>query len=110
MIERGEPMATTEVVVMEVLAGARDQGHLARLRRLLLRCQLLPTRGLGDYEQAATIYRHCRRNGETVRRLTDCLIATVAMRDGATILHSDADFQAIARHTALRIAVTDTRR
>jgi len=36
---------TTEVVVMEVLAGARDQGHLERLRRLLLRCQLLPREG-----------------------------------------------------------------
>jgi predicted nucleic acid-binding protein len=104
MIGRGEPLATTEVVVMEVLAGARDQGHLERLRRLLLRCQLLPTRGLGDYEQAAAVYRHCRSNGETVRTLTDCLIATVAMREGARILHSDADFQAIARHTALRIA------
>jgi len=103
LIERSEALATTEVVVMEVLAGARDQGHLERLRRLLLRCQLLPTRSLADYEQAAALFRHCRRNGETVRRLTDCLIATIAIRDGVEVLQSDADFSAIARHTALRL-------
>jgi predicted nucleic acid-binding protein len=104
LIERDEQLATTEVVVMEVLAGARDRVHLERLRRLLLRCELLPTRGLADYEEAAALYRRCRRSGESVRRLTDCLIATVAIRDGATVLHSDADFQTIARHTALRVA------
>jgi predicted nucleic acid-binding protein len=102
LIERSQPLATTEVVVMEVLAGARDQDHLERLRRLLLRCQLLRTRSLADYEQAAALFRHCRSKGETVRRLTDCLIATVAIRDGVEVLHSDADFQAIARHTTLR--------
>ena len=106
LIERDEPLATTEMVVMEVLAGARDQGHLDRLRRLLMRCQLLPGRSLADYEEAAELYRHCRRRGETIRRLTDCLIATVAIRDGADLLHSDADFEAIARHAPLRVVPT----
>lgn len=103
LIERGEALATTEMVVMEVLAGAKDAGHLERLRRLLLRCQLLPIRGLADYEQAAALYRHCRSKGVTVRRLTGCLIATVAIRDGVDVLQSDADFEAIARHTELRL-------
>jgi predicted nucleic acid-binding protein len=105
LIERGEPLATTEMVVMEVLAGARDQVHLDRLRRLLLRCQLLAGRSLADYEEAAELYRHCRGRGETIRRLTDCLIAAVAIRDGVGLLHWDADFEAIARHTALRVAL-----
>jgi predicted nucleic acid-binding protein len=108
LIVRGKPLATTEVVVMEVLAGARDQGHLERLRRLLLRCQLLPARGVADYEQAAALFRQCRLKGETIRRLTDCLIATIAIRDGVEVLHADTDFQAIARHTALRVTPGET--
>jgi predicted nucleic acid-binding protein len=36
-------LATTDVVVMEVLAGARDGPHLTTLRRLLQRCEHVPT-------------------------------------------------------------------
>lgn len=96
-----ERLATTEVVVMEVLAGAQDEVHLQQLRRLLLRCELLPVQGLADYEAAASLYRLCRRQGETIRSLTDCLIAVPALRAGAAVLHDDRDFDAIARHSAL---------
>lgn len=88
---------------MEQLAGAAVTEEVTRLRRLLLRFQLLPVEGLADHEAAAALYRRCAR-GETVRKLTDCLIAVVAMRHGATVLHRDHDFEAIARHTPLLVA------
>jgi predicted nucleic acid-binding protein len=103
LIEKEQDLATTEPVVMEVLAGARDEGHASRLRRLLLRTELVPVEGLTDYEQAAAVYRRCRTRGETVRRIVDCLIAAVAIRTGVAVLHADGDFDAIARHTALAI-------
>lgn len=98
------PMATTEIVVMELLAGASDDEELTRLSRLLGRFELLPVEGLADYEAAAELYRRCRRAGETVRKLTDCLIAAVAIRAGAALLHRDQDFDVIARHAPLRVA------
>jgi predicted nucleic acid-binding protein len=104
LISTDTPLATTETVVMEVLAGARDQQHLQRLRRLLLRCELIPARTLADYEAAAVLYRTCRRQGETIRSLSDCLIAVVALRAGASVLHADRDFEALARYSALSIA------
>jgi predicted nucleic acid-binding protein len=97
-------LATTEVVAMELLAGAAAQDEVVRLRRLLLRFQLLPVEGLADYEAAADLYRRCRAGGETVRKLTDCLIAVVAIRHGAALLHRDHDFDVLARHTPLRVA------
>lgn len=105
-MENGEPLATTEPIVMEVLAGARDDDHLRRLRGLILGCSMLPVAGLADYEQAAAIYRSCRRSGVTIRRLVDCLIAAVSINAGATLLHADADFNLIAQHSRLRIAST----
>lgn len=96
-------VATTDVVRMEVLAGARDERHLADLRRLLARAAVLPTEPV-DYEQAAALYRTCRRGGTTVRKLVDCLIAAVAIRHDVAVLHADADFAALAAHTDLRIA------
>jgi predicted nucleic acid-binding protein len=96
-------LATTEVVTMELLAGAAIQDEVVRLRRLLLRCQLLPVEGLADYESAAELYRRCRAGGETVRSLTDCLIAVVAIRHEAALLHRDHDFDVLARHIPLRV-------
>lgn len=92
---------TTDVVIMEVLAGARDGEHRDRLRRLLARCEHVPIQGLDDYEAAADLYRACRAAGETVRALTECLIAVVALREGLTVLHADRDYDVLARHTGL---------
>ena len=56
-----------------------------------------------DYELGATLYRRCRQRGETVRKLIDCLIAAVAIRAECDMLHRDADFDVLARHTELRL-------
>ena len=88
---------------MEALAGARDDRHLMSLRRLLARATVLPA-GPVDYEDAAALYRVCRREGETVRRLIDCLIGAVSIRADVPILHNDADFGVLARHTDLKRA------
>ena len=102
LIESEATLHTTDVVVMEVLAGARDQPHLASLRRLLSRCDFVPVAGLSDFESAAELYRRCRRGGETVRALNDCLIAAVALRAGLDLLAADRDFDVLVRHTELR--------
>jgi hypothetical protein len=91
-----------EPVRMEVLAGARDERHLNDLRRMLARGTLMATEPT-DYEEAAALYRVCRRNGETVRKMIDCLIASIAMRSGTPLLHADSDFDVLARHTPLEI-------
>lgn len=103
LLESRALLATTEPIVMEVLAGARDDSHLRLLRRLVLGCQMIPLRGLSDYEEAAALYRTCRRAGLTVRRLVDCLIATVAINADVPLLHADSDFELIAQGTALRL-------
>ena len=98
----GKDIAICDPIRMEVLAGARSERHLSDLRRLLARASLIPTEML-DYDEAAAIYRICRRGGETVRKLIDCLIASVAIRAEASILHADADFDVIGRHCSLRV-------
>ena len=105
--ERVDAVLASEIGVcdpvrMEVLAGARDEDHLRSLERLLARAVTLRTTP-ADYDEAAALYRRCRRGGETVRKLIDCLIASVAMRAGAAILHNDRDFDVIARHAELEI-------
>ena len=61
----------------------------------------MPVEGLATYEVAAGLYQTCRRAGETVRALTDCLIGAVALRVGVSVMHHDRDFDVLARHVGL---------
>jgi predicted nucleic acid-binding protein len=101
-LERRSPIATTEPIIMELLAGARSRAEHSRLRARLIALPRLTVRGLADFEAAAELYRACRGHGGTVRKLIDCLIAAVAVRENATMLHNDRDFETLARHTRLR--------
>ena len=101
-----DEIAICDAVRMEVLAGARDESHLANLRRLMARAVNISVEST-DYDDAAALYRRCRRQGETPRKLVDCLIASVAIRTGTPILHSDADFDVLARHTELQCRISN---
>ena len=98
----GGGAAITEPVSMEILAGARDRVHLHQLRGLLGRSELLPVTRV-DYELASHLFRVCRRRGETVRKMIDCVIAAVAIRSDVPLVHADCDFDVLERHTALRL-------
>ena len=100
-IQTGEALATTGIVVFEMLAGARDERHARDLRRLLARCRFLKLDEPFDEEFAAALFRACRRSGRTLRAGPDCLIAAIAIRTGASVLHRDADFDVLAEHSAL---------
>ena len=91
------PVAVTEPVIMEVLAGARTQDREVDLRRLLLRFTLLGFDAAADFDAAASIYRRCRRSGVTPRGMVDCMIASVARRNRATLLSFDADLSRVAK-------------
>lgn len=103
-----DDFVTCHPVRMEVLAGARDERHLGRLRGLLARGTVLATPP-AHYENAAAMYRTCRAHGLTVRKLIDCLIAAHCVDAGVELLHDDEDFEALARCTALRLEPTRNR-
>ncbi|MBO3747312.1 PIN domain nuclease [Streptosporangiaceae bacterium NEAU-GS5] len=86
------PVVLTEPVIMEVLAGARDQSELIKLERLTEGLPLVRVDAVRDFVNAAHTFRAARSRGVTVRKMLDCLIAAVAMRAGATVVHRDADF------------------
>ena len=87
------PLSVTEPVVMEVVAGARNDQREQDLRRLLARFTLLRFDAAADFDAAARIYRRCRGAGFTPRGMVDCMIAAVAWRHGAALLAQDVDLQ-----------------
>ena len=97
----GKEIAVSNPIRMELLSGARDERHLEQLRGLLARYTHVQAQPI-DYEHAAILYRQCRANGETVRKLVDCLIAAIAIRGDFPVLHNDTDFDVLSRHTELK--------
>lgn len=96
-----DDVATCDPVRMELLAGAHGDQELDIVRRLLSRAIHLSARP-SDYDDAALLYRRARTSGLTVRRQIDCLIAAIAIREDAAILHADRDFTALAECSDLR--------
>ena len=109
LIESEDAVAVTEPVVMEVLAGARSERREADLRRLLLRFGLLRFDTTTDFPAAALIYRRCRQAGVTPRGLIDCMIASVALRNGAAVLAHDLDLHRVASVVGLELDAASLR-
>jgi predicted nucleic acid-binding protein len=103
LIRSEDNIAVTEPVLMEVLAGARDNDASTELRRLLTSFDWIPAEAEVDFEAAAHLYRMCRSAGVTPRGLNDCMIASIALRSGAEILTADRDFAAMSRIVPLEI-------
>lgn len=97
-------VAMCEPIAMEILAGAVDDSRYAKLEQLVNGIPSLRVDNAIDFRTAASIYRGARRAGQTIRSLNDCLIAAVAIRHDARIVHRDADFDVIARMTSLEAA------
>jgi predicted nucleic acid-binding protein len=103
LVTSGARVATTDLVLLEVLSGAQTQEHHDRCQGLLYSCEYLRSQPPLDYEAGAAIYRTCARGGETVRAPLDCVIAAIAMRCRAAVLTKDRDFGSIARHVELEL-------
>ncbi len=103
LVADGADVASTEPVLMEVLAGTTSVGAARQLRRLLTSFQWISVEPTADFEGAAKIYRDCRAEGVTPRGLIDCMVASIALRSGASILAADRDFTAMATVLPLTI-------
>jgi len=91
---------TTELIIMEILRGARSDKDYRMLHQDFMALPQLET----DHEvwEAAwkTSYR-LRKKGVNIP-LTDTLISSTAIHYGCTLLHSDKHFNLAAKHTELK--------
>ena len=92
-----EEIATSGIILQEVLQGVRSQAEYDYLRQVLWAALVLEPRELSTYEVAAQLYLRARAKGFTVRKPNDCLIAALALEHGALLVHNDRDFLALAQ-------------
>jgi len=95
--------ALTDIVLTEVLQGIRLERDYREIKESLLTFPVLSLKGPQSYIHAADIYRKCRAKGITIRSTINLLIAQAAIEHGASLLHNDRDFEAIAAVSSLQI-------
>lgn len=102
-IDGGAEVVVPELVVMELVVGAGEDGLARRLRALLHSFEIAPLAPLVDSEHAAALQRRCLAGGRRVRSMVDCLIAATAIRLDQPVLHLDRDFDVLADLTELTV-------
>ena len=103
LIEAGEPIALTDIILTEILQGLRSDKEAQLVERHLRAFPILRLESLDDFVLAAELYRTARRAGVTIRKSLDCLIAVPCVRTGAPLLHADEDFDRLATCTPLQV-------
>jgi len=105
LIADEEEVYLSEYILTEVLQGFRDEREYEAARQCLLRFPIARLRNKDSYIEAAQIYRQCRKQGITIRKTADCLIARTAIENDLFLLHKDNDFNLIASVCPLKVYV-----
>ncbi len=92
-----------DLILLEVLQGARTDAHAARMERNLRSFPIVPMLNEAIAVQAARNYRLLRARGMTVRKTIDMIIGTFCLLGGHRLLHDDRDFAPLAEHLGLRV-------
>jgi predicted nucleic acid-binding protein len=95
-------MLVGDLVLCEVLRGIPSSREHAAVREILLGFELVTIGGVDLALEAADAYRTLRQWGVTVRKTIDLLIGTWCIVNNCALLHSDRDFDPMARHLGLR--------
>jgi predicted nucleic acid-binding protein len=87
-----QPLIVGDLVMTEVLQGARDDFHAARIERNLRQHYVEPMLTDRIAVTAARNHRTMRAAGITIRKTIDVLIGTFCIERGHRLLHDDRDF------------------
>jgi predicted nucleic acid-binding protein len=92
-----------DLILCEVLQGIRDEKVVGSVSHELQHFDIYATGGVELAIASAENYRKLRREGITIRKTIDCLIATFCIRHGYSLLHNDKDFEPFERYLGLDV-------
>ena len=95
-------VAVTDVILAELLAGARTERDYDRLLDVYGPLPILHA-DPSDPQRAASCSIAARRSGSGVRGIADCFIAATCIRERLVLAHADRDFDALASCTPLQV-------
>jgi predicted nucleic acid-binding protein len=87
-----------DLILLEVLQGARDEAHAERIERGLRQYALVSLLDADLAPRAARNYRKLRELGVTIRKTADIIIGTFCIEHRHSLLHDDRDFAPMEKH------------
>ena len=98
-----EQILVGDLILMEVLQGARGEANAARIEQNLRAYRIATMCDATIAVQAARNYRSLRERGITVRKTIDTVIGTFCIAGGHGLLHDDRDFGPMAAFLGLQV-------
>ena len=92
-----------DLVMTELLQGFREEKEFLIAKQIIECLEYRDFVGRDVAMAAAQNYRTLRRQGITVRKTIDVLIATFCIVNGFALIHNDSDFDAMERVLGLRV-------
>jgi predicted nucleic acid-binding protein len=92
-----------DLILLEILQGARDEAHATRLERGLRQYTMVSLLDADLAARGARNYRELRAQGITIRKTADIIIGTFCIERRHALLHDDRDFAAMEAHLGLRV-------
>jgi len=102
LIFHQEDLCTCGVIMTQVLQGIRNDQEYRKILSVLKNLLYLPM-DQSVFIQSSNIFRTLRKQGITIRKSIDCMIAAVCIEHDCQFLHNDRDFTFIADSFPLHI-------
>ena len=98
-----QPICTGDLILAEVLQGFRQDQHYKAAKTLLCSLPMYSMLGVDLSLKSAENYRALRKQGITIRKTIDTMIATFCIENDFLLLHSDKDFQPFQQLLGLQV-------
>ena len=100
-----KPVVIGDNILTEVLQGFRGDKEYKKAKQLLTALPVFQLSNTALAIKSAENYRALRKNGITVRKTIDTIIATYCIEHNIQLLFTDRDFLPFVEHLGLRSAV-----
>jgi predicted nucleic acid-binding protein len=101
-------VAIGDLIFLEILQGIRGDRDYRMAKKTLLTLDLHEIFGKGMLEKCAENYRALRKQGITIRKTTDVIIATFCIERRMPLLFIDRDFIPFVDHLGLISVLPET--
>ena len=98
-----QPICTGDLILAEVLQGFRQDQDYQAAKTLLCSLPVYPMLGVTLSLKSAENFRILRKQGITIRKTIDTMIATFCIENDFSLLHSDKDFQPFQQLLGLQV-------
>lgn len=96
-------LVSGDVVLAELLQGARDDLHAARIEATLRRFRIVNLVNDALAVKAARNYRSMRQCGHTMNKIADLFIGTYCIEHDVRLLHDDRAYDAMEQFCGLHV-------